>query len=79
MYAEERQQAIAMLAQERGRVGVADLARRFNVTPETVRRDLDSLAAAGTIVALRSITSWRCAPWGCASAASSLATCCRTP
>lgn len=49
MYAEERQQVIALLAQERGRVGVADLARRFSVTPETVRRDLEVLSAAGTI------------------------------
>lgn len=49
MYAEERQQAIALLAQENGRVAVADLARRFAVTPETVRRDLDALAGFGLI------------------------------
>lgn len=49
MYAEERQHAIVLLAQERGRVGVADLARRFKVTPETVRRDLETLASAGSI------------------------------
>ncbi|HBX82460.1 MAG: DeoR/GlpR family DNA-binding transcription regulator [Propionibacteriaceae bacterium] len=49
MYAEERQQAIAVQAGERGRVSVADLARRFDVTPETIRRDLDVLELAGAI------------------------------
>ncbi|WP_040159324.1 DeoR/GlpR family DNA-binding transcription regulator [Nigerium massiliense] len=49
MYAEERQQAIASLTRERGRVAVADLAQRFSVTSETVRRDLDALAQSGVI------------------------------
>lgn len=49
MYAEERQHAIVQLAQENGRVSVAELAQRFDVTAETVRRDLDSLAAIGLI------------------------------
>ena len=43
MYAEERQQAMAELVARRGRVSVADLAARFGVTTETVRRDLDTL------------------------------------
>ncbi len=49
MYAEERQQAIAQLAHERGRVVVADLAQRFGVTTETVRRDLDALSTLGVL------------------------------
>lgn len=49
MYAEERQQAIAELAQEQGRVAVAALARAFSVTPETIRRDLDALAGVGAL------------------------------
>ena len=48
-YAEERQQAIAELAREHGRVAVADLARAFDVTSETIRRDLDSLASRGLL------------------------------
>nr|NLI48888.1 DeoR/GlpR transcriptional regulator [Propionibacterium sp.] len=49
MYAEERQQAIAVLARARGRVAVADLAKRFHVTSETIRRDLDTLASLGVL------------------------------
>jgi DeoR family transcriptional regulator, fructose operon transcriptional repressor len=43
MYAEERQQAMAELVTQRGRVSVADLAVEFGVTTETIRRDLDTL------------------------------------
>ena len=43
MYAEERQQAMAELVNRRGRMSVADLAREFDVTTETVRRDLSNL------------------------------------
>lgn len=49
MYAEERRQQIAGLAKTDGRVVVADLADRFQVTRETVRRDLDELERAGLI------------------------------
>jgi len=49
MYAEERQYEIATLAQSQGRVSVADLASRYDVTPETIRRDLDSLAHRGVL------------------------------
>lgn len=49
MYAEERQYEIATLAQSQGRVSVADLAGRYDVTPETIRRDLDSLAHRGVL------------------------------
>jgi DeoR family fructose operon transcriptional repressor len=43
MYAEERQHAMAELVARRGRVSVNELAREFDVTTETVRRDLSLL------------------------------------
>ena len=49
MYPEERQQAIAALVGERGRISVADVAERFGVTTETVRRDLAVLERAGML------------------------------
>ncbi|MGK5532958.1 DeoR/GlpR family DNA-binding transcription regulator [Streptomyces sp. URMC 129] len=49
MYAPERQQAILRLARERGRVEVLALADEFEVTAETVRRDLRALARAGVL------------------------------
>jgi DeoR family fructose operon transcriptional repressor len=49
VYAEERQQAIAALVAESGRVSVADLAVQFGVTTETVRRDLSALERAGLV------------------------------
>ena len=49
MYAEERQAAIVSQAKDAGRVEVADLAERFQVTPETVRRDLTALERAGQL------------------------------
>jgi DeoR family fructose operon transcriptional repressor len=49
MYAPERQQEILRLARERGRVEVPALAEEFEVTPETVRRDLNVLHRAGLI------------------------------
>ena len=50
MYAEERQQAIATEVRRRGRVSVAELAERYDVTGETVRRDLAVLQRAGHLV-----------------------------
>ncbi|SIR86376.1 DeoR/GlpR family DNA-binding transcription regulator [Williamsia sterculiae] len=47
MYAEERQRAIADQVHALGRASVADLADAFDVTSETVRRDLASLERAG--------------------------------
>ncbi len=41
----ERQDAIVALARENGRVTVDDLASHFVVTPQTIRRDLNELAA----------------------------------
>ncbi|GAA4476763.1 DeoR/GlpR family DNA-binding transcription regulator [Rhodococcus olei] len=49
MYAEERQQAIAGLISQRGRVSVTDLADTYEVTTETVRRDLAALDRLGLI------------------------------
>ena len=43
MYAVERRQEIATLIEERGRGDVTELASRFGVTPETIRRDLTEL------------------------------------
>ncbi|MGZ4495133.1 MAG: DeoR/GlpR family DNA-binding transcription regulator [Nocardioides sp.] len=49
MYAEERQQAIADLLSLRGRLSVTELATEYDVTTETVRRDLSLLERAGIV------------------------------
>ena len=49
LYPEERQQAIASLVTERGRLAVTALAEEFGVTTETVRRDLAFLERAGML------------------------------
>ncbi len=49
MYAEERQAAIVTRARSAGRVEVAELAEVFDVTPETVRRDLTTLERQGVL------------------------------
>lgn len=49
MYAEERRHAIADLVRSDGRGDVAELAERFDVTPETVRRDLIDLERRGVL------------------------------
>ncbi|WP_433547214.1 DeoR/GlpR family DNA-binding transcription regulator [Streptomyces sp. CA-294286] len=49
MYAPERQQEILRLAREGGRVDVLSLADTFQVTAETVRRDLKALDRAGLL------------------------------
>ncbi|TQK29742.1 DeoR/GlpR family DNA-binding transcription regulator [Arthrobacter sp. SLBN-53] len=49
MYAEERQQAIAALVLQRGRASVTELATTYDVTTETVRRDLAVLHKAGLL------------------------------
>src|SRR3954447_17601406 len=49
MYAEERQQAIATLVIRQGRASVAELAQAYDVTTETVRRDLAALDKAGLV------------------------------
>lgn len=49
MYQEERHAAIIERARSEGRVDVAELAAEFDVTPETVRRDLTSLERHGVL------------------------------
>lgn len=49
MYAEERQQAMAQLVSQRHRLSVASLAQEYDVTTETVRRDLSSLERMGLV------------------------------
>ncbi|GAA2520013.1 DeoR/GlpR family DNA-binding transcription regulator [Rarobacter incanus] len=46
MYAKERRRVIIDLLYSEGRVAVSDLAIRFDVASETIRRDLDALASA---------------------------------
>jgi DeoR family fructose operon transcriptional repressor len=43
VYAAERQQAMTQLVRERGRISVVELAQQYDVTTETVRRDLSVL------------------------------------
>lgn len=49
MFAEERQQLIVGLITASGRASVTDLAERFSITTETVRRDLAALESAGSV------------------------------
>ncbi|ONI74670.1 D-beta-D-heptose 1-phosphate adenosyltransferase [Actinosynnema sp. ALI-1.44] len=49
MYAEERQQVILERARAKGRVDVAALAEEFDVTTETIRRDLTVLERHGVL------------------------------
>lgn len=49
MYAEERQQAIAQLVTEHGRLSVTAIAAQFDVTTETARRDLSVLERMGLV------------------------------
>ena len=49
MYAEERRRQIASLTAVEGRVNVTSLAARFDVTAETIRRDLAVLDAEGVV------------------------------
>lgn len=49
MYPEERQQAIAAQVISQGRASVAELAQTYEVTTETVRRDLAVLDRAGVL------------------------------
>ncbi|WP_106814172.1 DeoR/GlpR family DNA-binding transcription regulator [Microbacterium timonense] len=49
MYATERQEQIERRLAEAGRVSVVELAERFDVTTETIRRDLDHLESLGAL------------------------------
>lgn len=47
MFLEERQREIVALIEKHGRVRVADLAERFEVTEDCIRKDLKQLSAEG--------------------------------
>ena len=49
VYAEERQQGIAQLLTRAGRLSVVEIAAQYDVTTETVRRDLTALERAGFV------------------------------
>lgn len=49
MYATERHSVVERLLMDEGRVTVVDLADRFGITTETVRRDLDHLESTGVL------------------------------
>ena len=49
VYAEERQRTIVNMAMRYDRVAVTELANRFDVTTETIRRDLDVLDRRGIL------------------------------
>ena len=49
MYAEERRQLICDALDRDGRVTVAELAERYDVVTETIRRDLDTLESSGLL------------------------------
>jgi DeoR family glycerol-3-phosphate regulon repressor len=49
MIAEHRREAILELARERSELSVEDMARRFGVSRETVRRDLSALQSQGLL------------------------------
>lgn len=49
LFAQERQDAIARALREQGRVEVAELAERFRVSEDSIRRDLRLLAARGLV------------------------------
>ena len=47
MYAEERQQQIAALIEEKGKVSIAELAEMYGISGESARRDLRALEQQG--------------------------------
>ena len=49
LFPEERRQHIRVLVDENGRVSVDELARRFDVSPVTIRTDLDRLEEEGAV------------------------------
>ena len=50
---ENRQQQIINLLTARGYTSVTDLAERFNVTTETIRRDLNALETENLVTRIR--------------------------
>ena len=59
LFQSQRQREIAALTNEAGRVEVAELAQRFNVTTETIRRDLSELQSQRVLRRVHGgATSW---------------------
>jgi DeoR/GlpR family transcriptional regulator of sugar metabolism len=50
LYLEERRQEILKRVHEHGRVSVAELSRRLNVSPVTIRTDLQALAGRNLVI-----------------------------
>ncbi|MDH4138831.1 MAG: DeoR/GlpR family DNA-binding transcription regulator, partial [Anaerolineae bacterium] len=50
LFPAERQEQIMALLEQEGRVSVADLSKRFDLSQATIRTDLDALAAQGLLV-----------------------------
>ena len=66
MLAEERRQHILSLLQQQGSARTMDLARRFNVSDQTIRRDLQELEILGHITKSHgggSLINWGGAPF----------------
>lgn len=53
MEAYKRRQAIQALLRDTGEIEIDDLAQRLGVSPNSIRNDLDSLAAEGQLSRLR--------------------------
>ena len=50
LFLQERREQITTLLEREGRVSVADLSERFDLSQATIRSDLDALAAQGVLV-----------------------------
>lgn len=48
-FVEERRKAVAQILQNEGRAPIADLAKRLDVSPLTIRRDVDYLEESGLV------------------------------
>ncbi|MBI1171703.1 DeoR family transcriptional regulator [bacterium] len=57
-----RQDEILQIARNDGRVTVEDLAQRFGVTLQTIRRDLSAMASAGEVTRVHGGAVWRAGP-----------------
>ena len=58
-----RQKEILELARKEGKVTVDDLAERYDVTVQTIRRDLSDLADSGRVHWDRDSRSWMICVW----------------
>ncbi len=67
MFFSARQTEIIELAKSEGRVLVEDLAARFSVTPQTIRKDLNELCENRTLNRIHGGAIFRTAPKICAT------------